>query len=160
MEAGDGLAEQPQRAHRRHSEGGFTVARLLLVVIIVGTVLAIAIPTLLVRGEREDDGAARDRATEVLKFLASQHSSAGVYPDTVTVDGLTEVTVTELEGVQLLPGSVYLRITDRSNEAELVAPSDSGECFWIRATPVRNWYAQRACSVGTATPGRDYRLAW
>lgn len=159
MEAGHALAREAGWGHRHRSDDGFTVARLLLGIIVVATAVAIIVPNLLVRGERAADGDARDRAIAALSVERSVYAADDLYGDHARLAEFG-VSASALDGADLAPGKVYVRVTDGGGGAELVAPSDSGRCYWVKATPVRSWFAEQPCARGSASPGDAYRLAW
>ncbi len=117
------------------SEAGFTLIEVMVVVMIIGILLAIGIPTFMGARSR-----AQDRSAESSLRIA-QTTAMVVYTDT---SDFSTVTVTSLRAAE--PGFTWLssnskstndmRISVASNKAgtewAAAALSDSGTCFYIR----------------------------
>ena len=118
---------------RSREEGGFTLVELMVVVLVIGVLLAIAIPTFMGARKRSQNSAAQSSLRTGL--VAAQV----VYTDNESFSDAKAATLKKEEG------SVdFVNSPTRSNEAGKVsvharttwggaARSDSGECFYILA---------------------------
>jgi type IV pilus assembly protein PilA len=114
-------------------ERGFTIIELMTVILIIGVLLVIALPTFL--GARID---AYDRAaqSDVRNAFAAEKA---YYSDTLTytTDPATmtaiEAAITYLDGdTPLVTEVAYLHLHPIPNEIFVSAMSDSGTCFYLR----------------------------
>jgi type II secretory pathway pseudopilin PulG len=132
-------------ARGRHTgEGGFTVLRLIVVVVVVGLLGGVGALVLRTRAQTSDHLARRD--TRVAALAADD--IADVTGRAPTAEELAEYEPS-LEYETLDPGEevavqgrVYVRV--RGEVAELVARADD-ECYWIQDTPEGRRYAIGDC---------------
>lgn len=75
------------RARRARGEEGFTLIELLVVVVIIGILIAIAIPLYLNYQKSSHDKAAGSDAHSVVIAMESCYTQLGVYPATSTGNG-------------------------------------------------------------------------
>ncbi len=118
-----------------HKEGGFTLIEVMVVVLIIGVLLAIGVPTFLGARERAQDRSAQS------SVRVAQSSALVVYTDD---SDFTDANVRALRAAE--PGFTWINgnaastdekrvsVAARSNGTEwgAAAMSDSGTCFYIR----------------------------
>ncbi len=114
-------------------ERGFTLIELMTVILIVGILVVIALPTFLGARTRASDVAAQ---SDVRNAFAAEKA---YYTDnlTYTTDPATmtaiEAAITYLDGdTPLVTGVAYLHLHPIPNEIYVSAMSESGTCFYLR----------------------------
>lgn len=122
---------------RRRDEEGFTLIELMVVVLIMGILMAIAIPTFLSTRGSANDASAKSNATNAFtneksyyasnqQFLAATTVASGETMDSSLPWGAPSSTNLNVVGAYvttLSPGT--------SNEMLIAAQSKSGNCFYI-----------------------------
>jgi type IV pilus assembly protein PilA len=122
-----------EKRRQKNEEEGFTLIELMVVVLIMGILMAIAIPTFLSTRGSANDAAAKSNATNVFTNEKAYYSS--------NIQFLNSTTATE--GATLDnslpwgpgPGQVSATVTDvtpgKQNGLVISALSKSGNCFYI-----------------------------
>jgi type IV pilus assembly protein PilA len=132
---------------RRQSEEGFTLIELMVVVLIMGILMAIAIPTFLATQGSAHDAAAKSNATNALTnekayFADNQaFSSSGSSLDSSLPWGTG-------------PNNVQVYTNSGATSLLIAAESKSGNCYYIADTETgSNAYIGYAVTSGAASTG-------
>lgn len=87
MPTGTGMPPAPHRAGSRPADDGLTLVELLVVVLVIGVLSAIALPTFLTQRHKAWDGASRAELRHAAAALESLHVDAGSYADGSVASG-------------------------------------------------------------------------
>jgi type IV pilus assembly protein PilA len=122
---------------RERNEAGFSLIELMVVVLIIGILVSIVLPTYLGARQRAEDSAAKASARQGLTTGRSIFSSDGTYfaanvttlsnfDTSVTwVDDMTPSTKPTIVSFQVTPAGVFV----------LAVYSQSGNCFFLQDEP-------------------------
>lgn len=145
---------------RRQDDRGFTLIELMIVVLIIGILIAVGLPTFLGARER-----AQDRAAQAL-LRTGMAAAKTFYTDANSYDGLDNTTIAPIEqsiewtataGDIDEPGPVLIGVTG-TTEVLLTTKSGSGAWFCLKdvsgdSTPANNgiFYGRSDSSTCTAS---------
>lgn len=145
---------------RRRDERGFTLIEVMVVVVVIGILVAIAIPTFLGAKDRANMASAKSRAVQALKTQKTLYADGNGYEADTTKLTAAEPSLdfrplasgdvpTEVQGV------VYIR--DVSADAvTVVARSPEGDCYWARDEAGSSQYAKGDCDVEPTAFGSNW----
>ena len=157
-----------EKRRQKNEEEGFTLIELMVVVLIMGILMAIAIPTFLSTRGSANDASAKSNATNAYTNEKSYYASNLQF---LQADGSTD------SGAQLdstLPwgtalGQVAAYATNGASDQmlEIVAGSQSQNCFYIGDLETNNGsgsvyygYAESTVGSGTSCPAPTAALAF
>jgi type IV pilus assembly protein PilA len=141
-------------------EQGFTLIELMAVILIVGVLMVIALPTLLGARTRAYDRAAQSDVRNAFAAEKAYYTDTLTYTTNQALMTAIEPAITYLAGdTPLATGVAYLDLNPGPNELFVSAMSPSGTCWYLREI---DGGGARFASDGACGPAdtQAYTNAW
>lgn len=154
-----------ERGRLERGSSGFTLVEVMVIVIVIGVLIAIGLPTFLGARNKASDTAAKARATAILKTQKVAASDADQRFRTAAELAAEDSSVEALplvSGVEpTVLGVVYVK-DPSGGLVTLVARSSTGKCFWTRASSEGgSQYAVNDCQSEPAdAPVSEWKASW
>jgi prepilin-type N-terminal cleavage/methylation domain-containing protein len=146
---------------QRRLERGFTLVEVMVVIVVLGVLLALGIPTFFAARDRANDSAAKARATQALKSQRVAAADAEQrFRNAAELEAVEpSLDARPLTGAPSVLGVVYVKDPGTGAVVTLAAKSGSGKCFWTKAT--QNGITEYAVNDCSAEPlATEWGSSW
>ena len=115
------------------NERGFTLIELMTVILIIGILVLLALPTFMGARQRASDRAALADIRTAFAAERTYYTDTLTYTTNPATMTAIEAAITYLDGdTPLVTGVVYLHLHPIPNEIYISAKSGAGTCFYLR----------------------------
>ena len=141
----------------RERDDGFTLIELMVVVLVIGILIGIAVPTFLGVRHRAQDRAAQSSLRNALSAVKVYYTDGATYSGATTSTlGSVEPSLAWTAGASTGPNQISFHVISDGDTIDLRTLSDSGACFEIWDKPtgghVGTFYGMPAsCQADTDT---------
>lgn len=116
--------------HLQHTDDGMTLVELLVVLLVVGILLGIAIPTFLSAQNSSKEAVAKTGVHQALTAQKQYYGETNTYASAAQLSTI-EPSI-QFDGTEAVLGKVYVRPDATNQVVELVSRSANGKCYWVK----------------------------
>ena len=111
-------------------EDGLTLVELLVVMLVIGILLGIAIPTFLTAQNSSKEAVAKTGVRQALTAQKQYYAETNNYASAAQLSAI-EPSI-QFDGTEAVLGKVYVRPGAANQVVELVSQSANGKCYWVK----------------------------